>query len=601
MTISITSHRTLFSLAVTVFLASAPSTQAAQPSFGCGARGTARSLSVEGTTHNGGLDSRFHLTLDMRDGRFAISRDFGVFTEAEGFDGMYGWSRDRSGGSHSLDATAARAITITEAWILRHGWCKPGPAVIEQVADGAFTVWQAKPPGGIPAILRFDRASGELRQSEIRMWGNRLIRHYADWRNVDSGVMVAFSQRDEDPEDEDVEEIHVTSVHIGSAVPSAAFKRPARPRDYEVLGGANSTTVPYEDDGAARIYLPVLVNGKGPFSFELDSGGHLIIGKELAGTLDLQAEGQFANSGAGTVITMAGMAAGQEIRIGEAVMHHQVAKVRNFINDRPSGRPPRAGLLGLELFERFAVAIDRGAKTVTLTPLERFKGGHGTPLPIRFIEDAPMTMGSYRGAAGLFEIDSGNASPTFIEGYWARQQGFDRDLRKGFTLGGRGDTAEWLSRADLTLGPVKLQNEIVAYVGEPERGAESTRLQAGLSGEWALRRFDMIYDYRREIVWIGKRHDVPEPPYNRTGMMVEKDGDVLKVSLLAAESPAAEAGLRIDDRIIAIDGEQSTRLSIRDALLLLRKPAGTDLALLVVAQDGGNPRPVTLHLRELLP
>jgi hypothetical protein len=422
---SVARHRAALLLAVAVVLASAPCAQAVQLSFGCGARATARNLSVEGTTHNGGLDSRYRLTLDMRDGRFAISRDFVVFTEAEGFDGVSGWSRDRSGGSHDLDAPAARAISITESWILRHGWCKPGGATLEPVVDGEFAVWQAMPRGGIPVFLRFDRTNGELRQSEIRLWGNRLIRHYADWRNVGAGVIVAFSERNEDPEDDDNEEIRITSAQVGTSTQPASFKRPARPRDYAILGGANSTTVPYEDDGGARIYLPVSIDGKGPFAFELDSGGHLIIGKVLAGTLDLKAEGQFANSGAGTLVTTAGMTAVQEIRIGEAVLHHQVAKVRNFVNDRPSASPPRAGLLGLELFERFAVAIDRDAKTVTLTPLELFKGGHGTPLPIRFIEDAPVTMGSYRGVAGLFEIDSGNSSPTIIEGYWACGDIFD--------------------------------------------------------------------------------------------------------------------------------------------------------------------------------
>lgn len=40
------------------------------------------------------------------------------------------------------------------------------------------------------------------------------------------------------------------------------------------------------------------------------------------------------------------------------------------------GHAPRAGFLGLELFERFAVQLDRKAKVVTLTPLEKFDGKH---------------------------------------------------------------------------------------------------------------------------------------------------------------------------------------------------------------------------------
>ena len=485
----------------------APGTCLAQsilPQVGCAEWHRASALTLDGTVQEGGLNGRFTLLLDTHGGRNAVSRDFGVFSESSGFDGKVGWSRDRSGGSHDLNAEAALAISTSESWILRRGWCDVHDVVIEPMPDesdagAAVSVWRITPKDGIPTILRFDRRSGLLRQAEYRMWGNRLIRHYDNWRDVGRGIMVALSERDEDPEDEETETITVSSARLGKRhFPPSTFVRPAQPKDYTILGGAQSTTVPYEDDGGARIYVSVFINGQGPYAFEIDTGGHLIIGTELAKALELEPVGQFTNTGAGTAVTLTGAVANQEIRIGNAVIRRQVAKVRPFPNDRITGRSPRMGLLGLELFERFAVRIDRAKKEVVLTPLERFTGGSGTALPIRFIEDAPLTRGAYNGIDGDFEIDSGNSGPTIIEGYWAHAHGLDATLSKGlpWTAGtGASGYREWLSRGNLELGPIKLPHQIVSYVGQPARGAESTQLQAGLAGEWALRCFDTTYDY----------------------------------------------------------------------------------------------------------
>jgi hypothetical protein len=579
------------------------------PRTGCAAWQHAKALTLTGLIEDGGLNGGLAIRLDPHTGHFVNEQNFSVFSSSSGFDGHVGWSKDRSGASHDLDADAARAITTTEAWLLRHGWCSHRDVVLEQLPDDggiAEAVWRATPAGGIPIVLRFDAKSGLLRQAEYRLWGNRMIRHYDDWRDVGHGVLVARSEKDEDPEDEDTQTIVLGAAALGTKpFPDSTFARPPRPGDYKILGGAASTAVPYEDDGVARIYIPVFIGGKGPFAFELDTGGHFIIGKDLAATLGLDAVGKFSNTGAGTAITQAGVAPDQEIRIGDAVISGQPANVRALANDRISGKPPRAGIIGLELFERFAVTVDRGKKTVTLTQLEQFKGGTGTPLPIRFIEDAPLTQGSFNGIAGDFEIDSGNSAPTIIEGYWAQQHGLDTHLAKGLAWSagsGAGAYSEWISRGDIALGPITLPHQIVSYVGQPERGSESTRLQAGLAGEWALRCFDMTYDYGHSVVWIGARHpECSEPAFNRAGLRLAKDKDGFVAEAVVPGTPAAAAGLVAGDRIVAIAGKDLSILSARDASMLLTGPGGSEIDIRYIPKTGSDARDVRIKLVELIP
>jgi hypothetical protein len=596
---------------VAFIAASSHPVRAAQlPQSGCVEWQRTQALRLEGAIEAGGLTGTVTFLVDPRDGRNVATWSFGSFSEAAGFDGRVGWAQDRSGGSHDLNAAAARAISTTEAWLFRRGWCSERDVTIEPLpsesTDGVTErAWRVTPRDGIPVTLRFDRASGVLHQAEYRLWGNRLIRHYDDWRDVGQGVKVAFSERDEDPEDEDTRTIALTSVKLDAKpFPPSAFARPARPRDYAIRGGADSATVDYEDDGGARLYVPVFVNGKGPYAFEVDTGGHLIIGADLSASLGLAPVGAFANTGAGTGITQTGVVTNQEIRIGDAVLYRQVAKVRPFANDRVTGKPPRSGLLGLELFERFAVQVDRARKTITLTPLEKFPGGRGTALPIHFIEDAPLTQGAYDGHPGDFEIDSGNAGPTIIEGYWAHEQGLDTSLSAGLAWhagSGSNGYQEWLTRADLSLGAIKFPHQLVSYVGQPVRGSESTRLQAGVAGEWLLRCFDTTYDYERGVVWLGARHDCPGPSFNRAGLRVANDGGTLVAAAVLPGTPAAAAGIAAGDRIISIGGKEASVLTAKDAGVLLAGPIGVELEIVFVSKSGGDRRTARLKLEELVP
>jgi hypothetical protein len=274
-------------------------------------------------------------------------------------------------------------------------------------------------------------------------------------------------------------------------------------------------------------------------------------------------------------------------------------------NDR-GAKPPRAGILGLELFERFAVTLDRHAKTMTLTPLEAFtRKPHGVALPIRFTEDAPTTPGTFNGLPGDFELDSGDAGPAIIEGYWADQRGLGPQLSRGIVWSGGGvggDYQETLSRGDIALGPINLPHEIVSYVGQPVRGSESTRMQAGLVGESSLYRFDMTYDYGHRLVWIDPHTGIAPRAFNRAGLRLKKDkAGGLEVTLVVPNSPAAEAGIAVGDRVLNIADRPAGALAPSDTLVLLSGPVDSVVTLSVAAGANHQARSVNLKLRELLP
>jgi hypothetical protein len=456
-------------------------------------------LEISGDFQQGNLHGTFRRTVDPANGRFTEADDLGIVRTGSGFDGRLAWLRDVSGASHFLTSDFARRLARSEAWITAHLTCPPprhsaGHLRIQQSKASGFDVWRFRPPRGAAIELWYDRHSSRLDRAILQYSENRIIHHYADWRQAEPGFLLPFAQRDEDPEDES--ESVYTVRHVGKKG-SAFFGPPPLPNDSRVVDG-RSTTIPFEDDNGRRVYLPVYLNGKGPFAFELDNGGHFILTAATAKELGLSAQGSFNSTGAGNEIRQSGYVQIGKLRVGNAVMVNQTAKVLSLSHNERPGLLPRAGILGLEFFERFIVGVDHRNKTVSLEPISGSPVTHpGTPVTLLFDEDAPLVAGGFNGAKGNVMLDIGNAGPTIVEYHWAEQYGVAPKLASGTPVG-----AKLLFRGTINLGPFTLKDVEVVYFGPGERGSESTHSIAAVVGEPLLFRYNAVYDYARQTVWL---------------------------------------------------------------------------------------------------
>lgn len=559
-------------------------------------------LDTAGEVRTGGLTGRLERTAETGSGRSKETSDLGIGVTRRGFDGHLAWSQDMSGGVHDLNSGFARALAVSMAWLDGRQGCPPsaaaGMALLgpREEGDRRFAAWRASPPGGTPFELWYDGKTGLLDRAFFQMAESRLIRHFADWRDVGSGRLAAFEQRDEYPEDEDEVVVRLAHADVRPKATTADFARPAPPRDATIRDGRTSTTVPYADDHRTRTYVPVYLNGKGPFTFELDNGGHNILTTETADAIGLTTAGSFNATGAGNAVSQSGIARIAELRIGDAVMTDQPVRVRKLsaeANDR-SPNPPRAGILGLELFERYIIAIDRQEKTVTLSRFGSMPHPKGTPVPLVFAEDAPLVAGSYQGRPGDFMLDTGNAGATIIEDCWAAPLGLTQALATGTP---RGDAR--YSKGDVALGPFRLSGELVSYYGPALRGSEYTRAVAGIYGEPLLSRFDATYDYSRGTVWLDRIPDAQPVPFDRSGLTLTKaDGGALTVAAVMPDSPAEAAGFKKGDRVTAIDGKPASAMSRADAAALLRGKVGSRIVL--GGRFGDKDGTKSLILREMI-
>jgi hypothetical protein len=565
---------------------------------------------MRGRTTGGGLDGDVSRTIDLSTGYWLESRQFDGYAVASGFDGVVNWSQDRSGGSHHLNSEFAQKLARSDSWILRQGWCRANSAKIgapadKTVAAHVYAVFQVIPDGGAPIELWMDPASGLPFRVVEQLYESHRSRTYSAWTTLPNGTPIATKEYLEYPEDEASETLTFMSVAPNTSVPKTVFSEPAPPRDYAIAGGRASTTVSYESD-VDRIFLPVMIDGHGPLLFELDTGGHLIFTADAARGLNLTPIGAFSSTGAGQAVVKAGFVKVHEVRIGDAVIRDQPVKVlplRASSNDR-GPRAPRSGILGLELFERFAVQLDRNAHSITLTPLSEFTHrGKGTALPLQFTEDAPLTQGAIQGIAGIVELDTGNSGPATLEGLWATNHGLAEQFSRGVVTSGSGvggDYRDTVNRATLKLGPFDLPNELVSYVGIVERGADSVQSLAGNFGEPILQQFNITFDYARYVVWLDPLPGRAPRAFNRTGISLTKNApEQFTVTQILDGSPAARAGVVVGDFITAVDGRPASTMAVFDARSLFLQPAGTQI-FLTVRKSTGEVRDVAVRLEDLI-
>jgi hypothetical protein len=551
-----------------------------------------RALEIDGREFAEGLQGDWRSVEDLQTGRFAQASDFGIFRTADIFDGRTRWRVDRSGGVHPLDADYSRRNALTDAWLTRRAYLRggaegaaAGPTRQETEGGRHFVVATLTPRGGNPVEFWFD-ASTHLPDRLVReLPVGSSIQRLSEYRRV-SGVMLPFHIAWGDPQQPDEDTVTVTRYTVNAHIGSIAFARPLPPRDSSL---SRTTVIAAEAPG--YIEIEATLNGKGPFVFILDTGGHNIITPAVAAQLGLVAVGDGHSGGAGE-----GQQAEQDVRvarlaIGDAAMtdqHFYVIPLSYDTIERGS-RPPLAGILGLEVFERFRVTIDYPRLSVALSPFSVPDPCKGTRVPIHFDDDIPLADGRIDDVPGVVAVDTGNGGSTVVQGLWAQRVGLAEQLKKGVatvSFGAGGASYNWASRGHtVALNGAAVTDTELRYA-QDKAGSFSSRTEAANAGHYFLANFRVGFDYSRNKICLESVPGYVPPPMNRSGLGWSKDEQAsFTVVQVRAESPAAGAGILRGDKLVAVDGTPATAMSGDDLSHQLRRSPGTLLHLQLLRAD----------------
>jgi hypothetical protein len=481
-----------------------------------------KTISAVGEKTSFGLTGPYRSVEDLAAGRFVRRADYGLFANGEGLDEAGRWRMDNSGRVHPRDSGEARTVAATEAYLAARGYLFPQRAkaalVLEEsvVEDGrTFDRIAATPEGGRAVTLWIARSDHRLDRATIALDSRTATIRYRDYRAVD-GLRLPFDIATDNGEGE-LGETQLARYIVDGGSPADTHRPAAGPPDAAIVSGAPVAYAPFRRD--AQSGLPVVearINGEGPLLFILDTGGHDSLTSAAAAMLGLPLHGAGFSLGAGEGSTPTRFTRVASVGLGEAEMRHQPFMVLQLDLGQAmdsANRPTAiAGVIGLELFERFTVTLDyaAGRLSLRLPGPDAIAGG----APIRFTSDLPLVEASIDGRNGWFGLDTGNSTDVILYKAWVEANGLPSWFEVTVDSAGNGVGGALMFRKGragaISLAGATLPAPPILFAGD-HMGSLSSRAEAGNIGESVLSHYVVTFDYAHETVRLDPPSGAPRP------------------------------------------------------------------------------------------
>jgi hypothetical protein len=570
-------------------------------------------VSIEANYNGQGMTGNTRSLSDLKRGYTVQSYKIGPAEGANGYDGKTPWQRDTSGMITEQEGGDAKVLAVNDAYRNANLWWKPdfGGAAIESKgevtdASGRFDVLVITPKGGKPFEAWFDTGSHYLAKIVEKSGAQIVTTTLSDYAKEDGVALPHKIYVDTGVGPQYAQTIKVTKVTFLGAQPDSTFAMPKNTvSDFSIAGGAASTTIPVQIVNN-HIYGEAKVNGKGPYVFIFDTGGHNIITPPLVKQLGVKVEGNLPGSGAGEGVMEGGFSNGLDFSVGDAKVKNQLAIVFPLDKLGEIEGIPMPGMVGYETFRRFVTRIDYGASTLTLIDPAKFDPKDaGTPVKFVFNEHVPEVMGTIEGIPAKFDIDTGARSELTITKGFAEANKLRDSHPKGVEAvegwGVGGPSTGYVTRIkDMTIGDVKI-GPVVAGLNNQDKGAFAGADYSGNVGGGVLKRFIVTFDYNNRVMYLKPRPGPVEDTnsYDRAGMWINVSGTGFKVVAVTKTAPAEEAGLVAGDLITAVDGVAAANVKLADLRKRLRTAAPGTVVTFTVSRDGAA-KTIAVKLRDLI-
>jgi hypothetical protein len=396
---------------------------------------------------------------------------------------------------------------------------------------------------------------------------------------------------------------------------SAAAARAQGASSNLTFEGGDSFSVPFElvDN---RVFVDVWLEGRGPFKFILDTGGYGGMSVETAKRIGAKLGNEVEGRGAGESVVKAWETSVKETRIGGAggrgskaglILKDQDFHVFDFSDMRHVfGSEVFDGIIGLPVFSQAVVRVDYEGRRLTFTKPSSFTYcGAAASVPFELERFLPIVRGEVDGLSVRLGLDTGDRSAFTLKGPFVEEHGLREkyapkvEAVTGWGIGGP-IRAQVVRVASLRFAGFEVRAP-VTRLSLQKSGAFAAGDTAGNIGGAILKQFAVTFDYaRRRLYFEEGRGYGRRDTYDRAGLWLSRsaDGRAFEVYDVVACGPAAEAGLKVGDLVVAVDGRgaESLRLiATRDELKDARRKS-----VRLTVRTGTTTRDVVVKLRDLV-
>jgi hypothetical protein len=575
-------------------VAAAPAAKADLPSVvakwlaatgGAKAWGKCHGVTLRGEVVESGIHGTWEAYLS-RDGLRRVTTQEGDVRE-EVSTGSSVWERDWNGHVWTLqgrDWADKRAEALMGS-LLYSGNVPLGTndAAAFKGENEAGTQWivRLETQGVTPIDVYVDKASGLPVKLVRKPYDDDIVWEPSEWKAFKKlKVPMVVKVSGDDNEASDTWTVRELVPHVE---PGTALARPKDgPRDSVLTNGpAKGIPFNFEND---HLMVDVSVNGRPPVWFMIDSGAEsTIINKPRMAEFGLTPFGATITTGGGNSTDYAYTKTPKLTLPGIEITNQRHGVMDMSGLEKIYGRA-MGGILGYDFLSRFVVRVDYDTKTIDVLDNESFEyRGPGTRLPFIVESGHPhvRTVATVLSGPPIdadMVIDNGAADTVNMARPWVMANDLLTRARKtpaGAPNVMAGSEKEFFAQtsvrgrlSSLTLGTYRL-TDIPGNLMVAKTGAYASTEFSATIGEGILKRFNAVYDYRRNVIHLEPNAEMAKPfPGRKTfGATYLSDGPdyrTFKVTGIRKDSPAEAAGLKKDDILVALDGKPAAELRLAD-------------------------------------
>jgi predicted aspartyl protease len=564
---------------------------------------------IEGKVNYGGLEGNFISYSQFPD----LSRqdvDFKIFQMSSGTDEKIYWKKDQNEKVRELEKVE-KSFAWTENYFANYLYFFPEEYKREltylgeeEDSLGQYYVLEIKPEGGEPRKLFINKETYLLDKYQQKMDIDIVTTYLSDYQEID-GLKIPFHSLTTTGKPQYDAVVVLTEVKFNLEIDPSIFQMPEEKiKDYAFSTPDGKTTVPFELANN-HIYIKVLVNGKDPAYFLLDTGaGASCIDQAFAKGIGLEITGKFEAKGVGGSED-AGFLELNSLELGDLKMFQQKIVSLNLSPLNIYEGREIQGILGYDFLSRFVFEIDYQANIITFYEPKSFNyTGAGEVLEIELYGNTPHIKAIIDGEyEGLFNLDTGSRKSIDLHAPFVEKHGFLKKYTKtieafaGAGIGGQ--TKSLQTRIKSILIGNFLIKEPICGLSLAEEGAFKSEKTQGNIGGGILKRFKVIFDYEGKKIILEKNDLFDEKDeLDKSGLLIVwKDGKFL-IQNIFENSPARKAKIEPGEEIISINDEPVSRYTLSQLRDILTGKDGTKIKLqlkkvdksLTTATPGSVPR-----------
>jgi len=232
------------------------------------------------------------------------------------------------------------------------------------------------------------------------------------------------------------------------------------------------------------------------------------------------------------------------------------------------------GIIGFSFFTRYIVEINYDSLRVSVYSRGTFrypKGGYMLRPVIASLPILSAQVADARKVENRFYFDTGAGLCSLLSSDFATDSNLLDTRKKSFFtqaqgLGGKA-TMRLTTLREIKLGPFKFR-KVPTYIFDDQYNVTSYPNLGGLIGNDILRRFNVILNYDRRMIYLTPNSHYRELfDYSYTGLGIYWIDGEIKVGDIMKDSPAELAGLKEDDVVLAVGNNFTNNIQTYKNLL----------------------------------